>query len=61
MQKDEIDPWKQASRAATNELEKKAALYEKLRRMQPREFAELYRKNISTGVAFDELLDKWPE
>ena len=43
------------------ELASKAALYEKLRRMNPQEFTELYRKNISTGVAFDELLDKWPE
>ena len=40
---------------------KKARMYEKLRRMNPREFAELHKKNIETGVAFDELLDKWPE
>lgn len=39
----------------------KAQLYEKLRRMNPREFTELYKKNIETGVVFDELLDKWPE
>lgn len=43
------------------EIRKKAELYEKLRRMNPREFTELYRKNISSGMKFDELLDKWPE
>ena len=43
------------------EIEKKAALYEKLRRMNPREFAELHKKNIETGVAFDELVERWPE
>lgn len=43
------------------ELQKKADLYEKLRRMNPREFAELYRKNIEAGVAFDELIERWPE
>ena len=41
-------------------LTKKAWLYEKLRRMNPREFAELHKRNIETGIAFDELLDKWP-
>ena len=56
-----IDPWQQASRAATDELKKKAALYDNLRVLTPQEFTELYRKNISTGVSFDELLDKWPE
>ena len=39
----------------------KTALYEKIRKLNPREFAELHKKNIETGVAFDELLDKWPE
>lgn len=43
------------------EIRKKADLYEKLRRMNPREFAELYRKNISSGMLFDELVERWPE
>ena len=43
------------------EIRKKAELYEKLRRMNPREFAELYRKNISGGKKFDELVERWPE
>ena len=48
-------------KTVVRENNKKAELYEKLRRMNPREFAELHKKNIETGVAFDELLDKWPE
>lgn len=44
-----------------NEIKKKAELYEKLRRMNPREFTELYRKNISSGMKFDELVERWPE
>ena len=43
------------------ELKKKAELYEKLRRMNPHEFTELCRKNISGGIAFDELVERWPE
>lgn len=43
------------------EIRKKAELYEKLRRMNPREFTELYRNNIETGVLFDELVERWPE
>lgn len=57
----DIDELMQELRTNLIEAEKKAALYEKLRRMNPREFAELHKKNIETGVAFDELLDKWPE
>jgi hypothetical protein len=29
--------------------------------MNPREFAELYRRNIEGEGAFDDLLNKWPE
>lgn len=43
------------------EIRKKAELYEKLRRMNPHEFTELRMKNISSGVAFDELVKRWPE
>lgn len=31
--------------------------YEALRRLNPRQFADLYAKNLETGVAFDELVD----
>ena len=43
------------------EIRKKAELYEKLRRMNPSEFTELCRKNISSGIEFDELVERWPE
>lgn len=31
--------------------------YEKLRRLNPREFAELYKNNLQSAKAFDELVD----
>lgn len=31
--------------------------YEKLRRLNPRQFAELYAKNLSADIAFDALVD----
>lgn len=33
--------------------------YEKVRKMKPKEFAELFEKNIKTGEHFDELVDDW--
>jgi len=47
--------------AKQNSVHDKAVLYEKLRRMNPREFSELHRKNIEGEGAFDDLLAKWPE
>lgn len=38
----------------------KAKLYEKLRRMNPREYAELYKRHIEDDMMFDELLRQWP-
>jgi hypothetical protein len=35
------------------------ARYEKMRKMNVPQFADLFRANISSGVPFDELLDKW--
>jgi hypothetical protein len=35
--------------------------YEKLRQMNPTQFKELWRANISGGWKFDELVDAWPE
>ena len=32
--------------------------YEYVRRLNPRQFAELYRVNIRGGVAFDDLVDQ---
>ena len=32
--------------------------YEKLRRLNPREFKELYEKNLTSGTSFDILVDK---
>ena len=31
--------------------------YEKLRKLNPRQFAELYEANLKTGKPFDELVD----
>lgn len=39
---------------------KKIALYEKLRRLNPREYTELYRRAILGEGTFDELLELWP-
>ncbi len=35
------------------------ARYEKLRKMNVPQFAELFQANTSSGIPFDELLDKW--
>jgi hypothetical protein len=32
--------------------------YEKLRRLNPRQFQELWNKNLQTGIAFDTLVDE---
>ena len=32
--------------------------YEKLRKLNPRQFEELYLKNIQTGKKFDDLVDE---
>ncbi len=32
--------------------------YEKLRKLNPRQFAELYGVNLNTGKPFDELVDE---
>lgn len=32
--------------------------YEKLRRLNVPQFADLYKKNISSGIAFDTLVDE---
>lgn len=34
------------------------ARYEYVRRLNPRQFAELHEENIKSGVAFDELVDR---
>ena len=60
---EEITCWYELPGNELNDAEvlKKATLFEKLRRMNPREFAELYRRNIEGEGAFDDLLEKWPE
>lgn len=32
--------------------------YEKVRKLNPRQFKEIYEENIKTGVPFDELIDR---
>lgn len=55
------EQWIKKQKESVIELQRKTGLYEKLRRMNPREFAELYRKNIEGAGMFDDLLAKWPE
>lgn len=31
--------------------------YEKVRKLNPQQFAELYRRNIEEGISFDDLVD----
>lgn len=38
------------------ELQHKAGLYEKLRKLNPRQFSELHAKNIAGQGAFDDLV-----
>ena len=38
----------------------KAALYEKLRKLNPREFAELHERNLRGEDSFDELVSRLP-
>ncbi len=38
----------------------KIELYEKLRRMSPKEFTDIYRDAILNKESFDELVRKWP-
>ena len=39
-------------------LEKDAARYETVRKLNAEQFAQLFRKNIETGVHFDVLVDE---
>ena len=34
--------------------------YEKVRRLTPREFDEIWRENVKTGIPFDYLVDELP-
>ena len=38
----------------------KAALYEKLRNLNPREFAELHERNLRGEISFDDLVSLLP-
>jgi hypothetical protein len=40
------------------ELEKAHVRYEAVRKLNPVQFAKLYRKNIDSGEAFDSLVDR---
>lgn len=44
-----------------DELYNKAVLYEKLRKLNAQQFAELYQQSITTGTPFDELVAKLGE
>lgn len=45
------------SRAAAKLLAQAAKRYEKIRKMNARQFAELYQRNLA-GEVFDDLVDK---
>ena len=38
----------------------KAALYEKIRKLNPREFAELHERNLRGEGSFDDLVSRFP-
>lgn len=40
------------------EIVTRAERYEKLRRLNVQQFAELYKRNISEGIPFDDLVDQ---
>ena len=42
------------------EAKQKAKLYEKLRKLNPRQFAELNAKHLAGAGAFDELVNQLP-
>lgn len=42
------------------EVERRAGLYEKLRKLNPREFAELNARNLAGAGAFDDLVSQLP-
>ena len=46
-----------ADAAEIEQLRAEVERYETLRTLNPRQFADLYAKNLETGVAFDELVD----
>ena len=46
-----------ADAAEIERIQIAAKRYETLRTLNPRQFADLYAKNLETGVAFDELVD----
>jgi hypothetical protein len=41
------------------EARKNAARYEKVRIMNVSQFGDVWFKNISTGIPFDQLVDEW--
>ena len=43
-----------------NKSQDKAALYEKLRKLNPREFAELHERNLRGEGSFDDLVSRLP-
>lgn len=47
----------EALKAENEELRKQAERYEKLRKLNVQEFAEIFRMNAQGGVPFDEIID----
>lgn len=45
------------ARAELEELVKASERFEKVRKLNPRQFSELYRKNIAGEARFDDLVD----
>lgn len=58
-ERDESGDWYDAAEvdARIAELERDAARFKKLRRLNPREFRDLCERNIREGIPFDTLVD----
>ncbi len=39
-------------------LARQSARYEMVRTLNPRQFSDIYRKNLETGIPFDTLIDE---
>lgn len=53
-----IDSGDEVIVSMSDEIFRDARRYRIVRKMNPRQFSELYKKNISTGVHFDYLVDE---
>lgn len=48
----------QTEKENLSKIQKQASRYEVVRKLSPRQFSKLYKRNIETGTHFDELVDQ---